>query len=1375
MEVLAKVFVCFRSLYLLVLQSQRVKSGKDKVPERSPMMEGGMQLLNRDGHSISHNSKRHYHDSFVSMNRMRQRGVLCDIVLHVGAKEIKAHKVVLASCSPYFHAMFTNEMSESRQTHVTLHDIDPQALEQLVQYAYTAEIVVGEGNVQTLLPAASLLQLNGVRDACSKFLLSQLDPSNCLGIRSFADTHSCSDLLKSAHKYVLQHFVEVSKTEEFMLLPLKQSQRVKSGKDKVPERSPMMEGGMQLLNRDGHSISHNSKRHYHDSFVSMNRMRQRGVLCDIVLHVGAKEIKAHKVVLASCSPYFHAMFTNEMSESRQTHVTLHDIDPQALEQLVQYAYTAEIVVGEGNVQTLLPAASLLQLNGVRDACSKFLLSQLDPSNCLGIRSFADTHSCSDLLKSAHKYVLQHFVEVSKTEEFMLLPLKQVLDLISSDNLNVPSEEEVYRAVLCWVKHDIDSRRQHVPRLMKCVRLPLLTRDFLMSHVDTELLVRHHSECKDLLIEALKYHLMPEQRGVLSNSRTRPRRCEGASPVLFAVGGGSLFAIHGDCEAYDTRTDRWHMVASMSTRRARVGVAAIGNKLYAVGGYDGTSDLATVESYDPVTNSWQPEVSMGTRRSCLGVAVLHGLLYAAGGYDGASCLNSAERYDPLTGTWTSIAAMSTRRRYVRVATLDGNLYAVGGYDSSSHLATVEKYDPQTNTWTSIANMLSRRSSAGVAVLEGMLYVAGGNDGTSCLNSVERYNPKTNTWESVAPMNIRSKPFLVQTNTWTSIANMLSRRSSAGVAVLEGMLYVAGGNDGTSCLNSVERYNPKTNTWESVAPMNIRRSTHDLVAMDGWLYAVGGNDGSSSLNSIEKYNPRTNNNGLFRKKYPQEGQVKSNSIVNILCYISPKKDMSTKDLQKIESINWDQKLAYDPNNGWKKSSTSVKNLGKMIFSSPVRFRFLHCQDIHDCYLDLFQTHLHFLSNNFTGLTYQDQYDRLLVLYPATLIILSDEDGGLFYKGKLPLNAITVSTRNNDDKPNTFMIEGKLINPIIVTCLDQCDYQDWLRHLRALDVAVEGPPANVYDVIYTPTEKEPPRDSRASVQSEWGSTGRVQTQNSHSWSQQQQPPPHRDSGRGRSSFNFSIEDHEDQLLSPEYAKPFCYISSRPASTDMQQTRGLSGRSSTQSSNVKSIMEIHPPPASYSVPDRDSYASTEDPLSPVYNMPYSSLQLEHPADDVSKLPLIKSNSWSTPQSSTQNHQSSVLQRYSDMCAPRKPLTPLYDDPYTPNEWLDKDTSLEPECSDNHKQPALSTLDSDYALPRSFKLSTPPLEKRKRSPPLIKQEAQTEPLSRQDCNRDHSKVKLLPAPPALQGRNTEKSYSLENTEISTSRLKGGQNKEPLN
>ncbi len=95
-----------------LFQLPRVRPRQEPATATSgTMMEGGMQLLNRDGHSISHNSKRHYHDSFVSMNRMRQRGLLCDIVLHVSNKEIKAHKVVLASCSPYFHAMFTSKFS----------------------------------------------------------------------------------------------------------------------------------------------------------------------------------------------------------------------------------------------------------------------------------------------------------------------------------------------------------------------------------------------------------------------------------------------------------------------------------------------------------------------------------------------------------------------------------------------------------------------------------------------------------------------------------------------------------------------------------------------------------------------------------------------------------------------------------------------------------------------------------------------------------------------------------------------------------------------------------------------------------------------------------------------------------------------------------------------------------------------------------------------------------------------------------------------------------------------------------------------------------------------------------------------------------------
>src|SRR6056300_18177 len=116
-----------------------------------------------------------------------------------------------------------------------------------------------------------------------------------------------------------------------------------------------------------------------------------------------------------------------------------------------FCYSSKIVVEESNVQTLLPAACLLQLSEIQDVCCEFLKRQLDPSNCLGIRAFADTHSCRDLFRVADKFAQNNFQEVIETDEFLLLPVGQLVDILSSDELNVKSEEQVYFAVMCWMK------------------------------------------------------------------------------------------------------------------------------------------------------------------------------------------------------------------------------------------------------------------------------------------------------------------------------------------------------------------------------------------------------------------------------------------------------------------------------------------------------------------------------------------------------------------------------------------------------------------------------------------------------------------------------------------------------------------------------------------------------------------------------------------------------------------------------------------------------------------------------------------------------------------------------------------------------------
>uniref|UniRef100_A0A8C5NGG6 PH domain-containing protein n=1 Tax=Gouania willdenowi TaxID=441366 RepID=A0A8C5NGG6_GOUWI len=595
-------------------------------------------------------------------------------------------------------------------------------------------------------------------------------------------------------------------------------------------------------------------------------------------------------------------------------------------------------------------------------------------------------------------------------------------------------------------------------------------------------------------------------------------------------------------------------------------------------------------------------------------------------------------------------------------------------------------------------------------------------------------------------------------------------------------------------------------------------------------------------------RRNSSRLFRKSNPQEGQEKSNSIINILCTVTPRKEMSDKDLQKIDNIKWNPPFPYDLASGWKKSSINVKNYGRMIHSSKVRFRFHHCQDIHDCYLDLFQTHLHFVSNNTTGLTYQgtlplkelticnlqqncnhsqpqefsfqingvslnpivvycanqaemdlwfgllkenieanggtaispesytrvkqnkdecpegkeelrnsinrepifewegsqrdslgpityvtkvrlqhlpcqEQSDRLLVMYPSTLIILSEENDGLFYKGKLPLNMVTVTTPCQDVKPNTFMIEGKLINPIVVSCLDRSAFCDWIQHFKAADVPVLSPPPPVYDIIYTPTSTEAPKFDR------WSGSSQERA-DSLKFSQ---------SLSGRLSQNPQLPIHEEDPLSPGYTEPLCYSSSRPSSSE---TTRLGSRTNSVSSHTRPERDLRPFPTRYSSPQRGSFLQPVEGsvLPQVYGTPYSGLQRGN-APRFEKAQLIKSNSWSTPQASL-NYLNNP-QRHSDMCTVRQPLSPLYDVPCSPDIYSvdEARTAIRPESLQHrsHQQ------DSHQLLPSSFQLRTPPLGRQSRRSLVLSNSQGQEsgnPVGQSEQRVDaFSRLKLLSRP----------------------------------
>lgn len=212
---------------------------------------------------------------------------------------------------------------------------------------------------------------------------------------------------------------------------------------------------------------------------------------------------------------------------------------------------------------------------------------------------------------------------------------------------------------------------------------------------------------------------------------------------------------------------------------------------------------------------------------------------------ACCAHPAGAAAPADpGSWGAIANMSKPRDNLGVGVLNNKLYAVGGINGGEcSLETAECYNPGEDSWAAIAPMSTQRYGPGVGAVGGLLCVVGGvqvehrpsGDFPSYLTSAECYNATTDTWAAIAPMK--------------------AARSSPGVGVLDGRLYVVGGQHQMVGLDSVERYDPATDTWTLLAPMSTVRSFVGAGVLGGALYAVGGATGDVGfLASAERYTPR-----------------------------------------------------------------------------------------------------------------------------------------------------------------------------------------------------------------------------------------------------------------------------------------------------------------------------------------------------------------------------------------------------------------------------------------------------------------------------------------------------------------------------------------
>ncbi|XP_056644124.1 modifier of mdg4-like isoform X46 [Diorhabda sublineata] len=102
-----------------------------------------------------------FHKNMSSgMNSLLENEDLVDVTLAVQGKCLKAHKMVLSVCSPYFKELFKS--NPCQHPIVFMKDVSYEALSDLLQFMYQGEVQVSQENLSTFIKTAEALQIKGL-------------------------------------------------------------------------------------------------------------------------------------------------------------------------------------------------------------------------------------------------------------------------------------------------------------------------------------------------------------------------------------------------------------------------------------------------------------------------------------------------------------------------------------------------------------------------------------------------------------------------------------------------------------------------------------------------------------------------------------------------------------------------------------------------------------------------------------------------------------------------------------------------------------------------------------------------------------------------------------------------------------------------------------------------------------------------------------------------------------------------------------------------------------------------------------------------------------------------------------------------------------
>ncbi|CAH2305713.1 kelch 41 [Pelobates cultripes] len=516
---------------------------------------------------------------------------------------------------------------------------------------------------------------------------------------------------------------------------------------------------------------------------------------DCFLKAGDKNLPCHKLILAACSPYFREFFLSEESEEKKKNVELDNVDPNVLESILKYLYSADIELNDGNVQDIFALASRFQIPSVFTVCVTYLQRRLSPANCLAIFRLGLLLDCPRLAITARDYVSDRFEQICKEDDFLQLAPHELIAVISNDALNVEKEEVVFEAVMKWARTDKENKVKSLNDVFDCIRFRLMPEKYFKEHVEKDDLIKGNPDIvkKVKIIKDAFAGKLPDISKDKENSKNAAEDGD--------VGDEDLLP------GYLNDIPRHGMFVK--------------NMVLMI------SDTATV-AYDPVDNEcYLVALSELIPRNHSSIVTKSNQVYVIGGLyvDEESKEQPLQSYffqlDTIAGEWVGLPPLPSARCLFGLGEADNCVYAIAGKDlqSEESLDSVFCYDSKAVAWKEGKKLPIKVYGHSVVSHNGLIYALGGKtDDKKCTGRMFVFNSKKGDWKDLPPMR--------------------TARSMFGAAVHNGKIFVVGGVTEDGLTASVEAFDIASNKWEPVAEFPQERSSINMTSVAGSLYAIGG---------------------------------------------------------------------------------------------------------------------------------------------------------------------------------------------------------------------------------------------------------------------------------------------------------------------------------------------------------------------------------------------------------------------------------------------------------------------------------------------------------------------------------------------------------